>query len=144
MLEELSKRDKEWRKIALKITGNKQTADEVVQEMYLTLSTSKNRVFNTSYVSYCMYHTYLRMIKAEKKITSSEVIDYVSNIEQVDGLDDEQRARMDIFNSLPWYQQEIMKEYQDFSIRQIQSKFNINRGFIFDTIKSVKNKVKNG
>ena len=84
------------------------------------------------------------MIKAEKKITSSEVIDYVSNIEQVDGLDDEQRARMDIFNSLPWYQQEIMKEYQDFSIRQIQSKFNINRGFIFDTIKSVKNKVKNG
>ena len=37
MLLELSKKDKKWRHIALKLCGNKDLADDIVQEMYLKL-----------------------------------------------------------------------------------------------------------
>ena len=37
MLEELCKRDDEWRKIALKICGDKNIADDVVQQMYISI-----------------------------------------------------------------------------------------------------------
>ncbi len=34
---ELSKKDKKWRHIALKLCGNKELADDIVQDMYLKL-----------------------------------------------------------------------------------------------------------
>ena len=37
MLKELAKRDKDWRKMAFQICGNKMTADDLVQDMYLKI-----------------------------------------------------------------------------------------------------------
>lgn len=138
MLVELSQKDSEWRRIALKICGNKQLADDIVQEMYIKLSTSTHKKLNTSYVSACLYHLYINEVRGSKKITELNPNIYKETFE---GLDDRQK---NIIDSLPWYQKQIMLHHQNLSIRQIESKFNINRGFVYDTIKKVKSKVKNG
>lgn len=40
MLNELSKKDKLWRDVAFRITNNKDSADELVQEMYIKMKNS--------------------------------------------------------------------------------------------------------
>ena len=65
MLEQLSKKDKLWREVAFRFTNNKDSADELVQEMYLRLLDSKvdiNKI-NDNYIKVTLYH----LFKSSKK-----------------------------------------------------------------------------
>ena len=66
MLEEISKLDSEWRKIALKICGNKYLADDLVNDMYLKMHKIKPKNFNKHYISYSIYHQFLNYINKNK------------------------------------------------------------------------------
>jgi len=49
-LQEIAERDSEWRKIALRITQNKDHADDIVQSMYLKLADKEEDV-NDYYIA---------------------------------------------------------------------------------------------
>lgn len=72
MLEELSKFDSDWRKIALKICGCKQLADDLVNDMYLKMHELKPKSFNRHYISYSIYHQFLNYKKQNEKTISIE------------------------------------------------------------------------
>ena len=133
MLLTLSKRDDEWRKIALKISGNKQTADEIVQEMYIKIHRINPTKANTSYVSYCMYHIYLAMIKNDKK--KCDILETSKATIQTEGITDKERLILNRFNSLPWYQKELILEADTKSLRQIEKEFNVDHCFVHRTVK---------
>jgi RNA polymerase sigma factor (sigma-70 family) len=67
MLDKIAKRDVEWRKIALKICGCKSLADDLVNDMYIKIYKLKPTKFNTSYISYTIYHLFLNHLKKESK-----------------------------------------------------------------------------
>jgi len=77
MLEELSKRDSEWRKIALKICGNKSLSDDIVNDMYLKMYKLQPKEIKTSYIAYAMYHIWINMIKVKEKTLFLDDINYI-------------------------------------------------------------------
>ena len=133
MLLKLSKRDSEWRKIALKICNNKQLADEIVQEMYVKIHGIQPKNINTSYVSFCMYHIYIDMIRLSKK--SCEVSDIIKKVIPSDGIDDEEYEILNKFYKLPWYKSELILESQGKSLRKLEKELNVNYMFIHLTLK---------
>ena len=133
MLSELSKRDSEWRKIALKICNNKQTADEIVQEMYIKIHGIQPKTINTSYVSFCMYHIFIDMTRRAKK--ECQISDITKTVIPSDGVDDEGYEILDKFHRLPWYKSEFILESQWKSLRKLEKELNVNYMFIHLTLK---------
>ena len=74
MLEELAKLDSEWRKIATKICGNKDLADDMVQDMYIKMHRLQPKYWNKHYISYAIYHLFINHIKESKKTVYLEDI----------------------------------------------------------------------
>lgn len=78
MLRELSKRDKDWRRLALKICGCEETAHELVQEMYLkmheqtTLKPFQNRNHESVYVYRVMKSIFINQNRANKEYPSAD------------------------------------------------------------------------
>lgn len=133
MLTELSKRDSEWRKIALKICNNKQLADEIVQEMYVKINNIQPKTINTSYVSFCMYHIFIDMTRLAKR--TCEIYDISKTVTPSEGIDDDEFEILERFNSLPWYQRELIQESQWKSLRKMERDLNVNYMFIHLTLK---------
>lgn len=63
MLDELSKKDKKWRRLALSITKDKDEADEIVQEMYIKIHDLNKEMVNDFYVYYTMKHIFYSRLK---------------------------------------------------------------------------------
>lgn len=133
MLTELSKRDTEWRKIAFKICRNRQLADEIVQEMYVKIHNIQPKTINTSYVSFCMYHIFIDMTRLAKR--SCTISDVTKTVTSSDGINDEEHEILERFNSLPWYQRELIQESQWKSLRKMERELNVNYMFIHLTLK---------
>jgi len=53
MLEELCKRDKDWRRMAFHICKSKDIADDIVQDMYIKFS-NYNKSLNEYYVFFAL------------------------------------------------------------------------------------------
>lgn len=72
MLEELSKKDKEWRIMALYICKDKYLADDLVNDMYLKLHDSNKQYheINEWYVYRVLTTIHLNIIKRDKKTIS--------------------------------------------------------------------------
>lgn len=68
MLEDLAKKDKQWRKMALYICNDKEQADDLVQEMYLYFADKKG-VYNDSYVYFALKDLFL-MTKSKRYINN--------------------------------------------------------------------------
>ena len=133
MLHTLSQKDSEWRKIALKISGNKQLADEIVQEMYIKINNIQPKTINTSYVSFCMYHIFIDMVRLSKR--NFQISDITKIVTPSDGVDDEEYEILNKFHKLPWYQGELIKESHGKSLRKMEREFNVNYMFIHLTLK---------
>jgi hypothetical protein len=68
MLEELAKRDKDWRKMALYICNNECIADDLVQEMYLYFA-DKQGTFNDGYIYFTLKDLFL-MTKSKRYVNN--------------------------------------------------------------------------
>lgn len=66
ILNSLSKKDKYWREVAYKITGNKFEADELVQNMYFKMYSANPKQWNYSYVILTIYNLFKDSKKANK------------------------------------------------------------------------------
>lgn len=58
VLNSLSKKDKYWREVAFKISGNKNLSDELVQNMYLKIYSANPDKWNYSYVILTIYNLF--------------------------------------------------------------------------------------
>ena len=122
MLEELSKKDQTWRKIATKICGCKYLADDIVNEMYLKIHKRNPEKWNTHYISYCMYHLFLNHKKKNKYV----FIDDFSWIKkQVEDQTTEQRKKIDkLLNELHIFDREILLLRNEMSLSQCAEELN--------------------
>jgi DNA-directed RNA polymerase specialized sigma24 family protein len=149
MLEELAKENKKWRGIAYAICKDYDTANDLVQDMYIKLmdmDVDKYRGFTNAqqcqYVKNSMYFMYIddkRKIKDSRLEGSFNVADTTNNFEP----DDQQQAYLDEYNNLDWYVKELFLESLDKSYRQINKEFNINYGFTYRKVKEAKETILN-
>ena len=137
-----SKKDKKWRMYALKLTGEKDEANEVVQEMYIKLSKVKNEV-NDSYIFMMINSVFLDRKKKKKRLISldDDCISFIENKMKSDEdfeVNENQKNKID---KLPFHQKQLLIESYDKSLRQIQKEFNINYGFVYRELKKAKKTV---
>lgn len=132
MLDQLAKKDKKWREIALKICKSKDLADEIVNRMYLRLydrNPDKDKLTDY-YVVATIRNLFIDHCK-ERKHVSIETLYYLED-EQTDKTfsDEELSLIVKASKDLKWWQQQLLVESYDKSLRQIQKEFNINYQFV--------------
>jgi RNA polymerase sigma factor (sigma-70 family) len=152
-LKTLSKNDELWRKFARKISGDKNTADDLVQEMYLKLC-KVEKTLESFYVYMTMRSIFhdMKRKNSDRKRTKKELLvdqegffDYYTDPVEVFEADDRQNRILEEFEKLPFHQKELILESYDKSLRGIEKEFNINYGFIYREIKKAREAIlKNG
>jgi len=120
LLDKLVKDDARWRMVALKLCGNKEMADDLVQDMYLKVAEYKS--INASFVYKTIKSLFLLSFR-NKKLESLENYDNISNRDSTFEPDDYQQSVLDKFNELYWIDQELIIESYDRSLREIQKEY---------------------
>jgi|TARA_R110002020_G_scaffold50199_5_gene142085 DNA-directed RNA polymerase specialized sigma24 family protein len=120
ILEELSKSDDRWRSVALKICGNKQIADDLVQDMYLKVATYDK--VNANFVYKVITNLFLDSFKKYNP-ESIEPFHYLKCNDEAFEADDEQQEILDKFDNLYWIDQDLIRESYDRSMRDIQDAY---------------------
>lgn len=147
ILEELSKKDKEWRKAAYLICKDKIIADDLVQEMYLRLMDKTK--WNDYFVYITLRNLFLDRLRKEKDVRLEE-LHYLEDRTEIFEPDDEEQKILDAFDKLDWVQKELLLERANgMSLRDIQKRYNINYGYTYrettkakDIIKKTTNEAK--
>jgi len=144
MLEQLAKRDKDWRRMAYQICGDKMTADDLVQDMYLKFANYTQEI-NDYYVFFAIRSIFLDGIKKRKiEIVSSDVetinLNDESYCEETDFLKELILKEVD---SLPYLEREMLKVTQVISQRELARQSEIPFETINKTIKKTKQQLRN-
>jgi len=130
MLEELFKKHKTWINSAYSICGNREDAEDLVQEMYIKLH-ERNGNINSRFVFLTLRSIYMDQIKKNNKLfyfpetNEEEAVPEVSN-------------KLNVLENFKWYEQQIIL-YS--SIEGIRS-FSRNSGISINTIRNVISKFK--
>mgnify|MGYP003626648488 CR=1 FL=1 len=127
-INELALHDKKWRSIALRITTNKSSADDLVQEMYMKLMELDKEV-NDYYVTLTLKSLFIDSIRKNKTqglLDGEKIRDTSSDFEP----DDEEQELLEKIKELPYHQQEFLEESYDRSLREIEEIYKINYGYI--------------
>lgn len=140
-LELISKKDHIWRAYALKLTGDKNTADDLVQDMYLKIYKLEVEL-NDSYIFKALRFIFYDKIKRKEILCFPDhwFFDDTKELEKFE-IDDNQKCIIDRFEKLPFHQKQLIIESQNKSLRQIQKEFNINYGFVHRELKKARNKL---
>jgi len=137
MLEELAKKDKYWREVALKICKDKMLADDLVNDMYLKLCEVKKQI-NDFYVIITIQTIYYEYLRNKKKIVSINNFYDIAEDDNNFEVDDYQLELLDKSSKLSFVKLGLLKESYDLSIREIEKKYNINYGFIYLRLKEAR------
>ena len=150
MLKELSNRDKEWRKIALKIVSyynasnaeKKSLADDLVQNMYIKVYEQgkqwyeiKNSVeFYVYIVIRNLFYNYVREQKRFVRIDNKECsFDIVDDVELMQLFNEQLNTLRPLHKELL-----IMNKGEGISMRKLEAKYNISLNDIFKSCKTAK------
>jgi len=132
MIEELSKKDALWRKVALNICKDKQLADDLVQEMYLKLYDCKKQI-NDFYVVIVLRNLFLDTIKQKnkrKQVDIDSFYDIEANTSTFE-MDDEETK---IVNEMYWLAKGYFELSYDMSLREMAKELNTNYMYIYRTM----------
>ncbi len=131
ILEELSKHDKEWRRIAFYICKDKMLADDMVQDCYLKVKDYKK--FNNHFISYVLYHIFIDHQRKEKLLRIDDL--QLRSRETIYEFDDREQEIIDKYYKASWIQRELIAESYDRSLRDIEKEHPlINYGFAYREI----------
>ena len=126
MLQELAKRDKEWRILALKICNCKIKADDLVQDMYIKLRECKE--FNTAYVYFTMKHIFIDWTR--KKAKNKEILyDDFRNIQNnynESYTTQDRYELLDKLKNLTWWEREVLLITHEMSLRKAEEETGIH------------------
>jgi DNA-directed RNA polymerase specialized sigma24 family protein len=139
MLEELAKRDKDWRKMAFHICKSHDTADDIVQDMYLKFA-NYNKKVNDFYIYFAIKSIWLDKLK-DKKTKTVELIDnfniFADNYDFE--LDEIKEITLTKVKQLPFFERELLKvTTQEMSQRELSRQTGINLLVIQKTVKKTK------
>jgi len=139
LINKLAEDNDKWRDIAFKVCGDYDTAQDLVQEMYLKFSKDTYNDYKevSDYlVALVIRNEHMRSIKKNytpdgdlKKCRIPEGFDVENRISSFE-FDDENIVYIKRFNELPMRQQEIILESYDFSVREIADRHNINYRYV--------------
>jgi len=132
MIEELSKKDALWRKVAINICKDKQLADDLVQEMYLKLYECKKQI-NDFYVVIVLRNLFLDTIKQKnkrKQVDIDSFYDIEANTSNFE-MDDEETK---IVNEMYWLAKGYFELSYDMSLREMAKELNTNYMYIYRTM----------
>lgn len=143
MLAELCKRDKDWRRMALQICGDKMLADDLVQDMYLKFS-DYNKEMNEFYVFFAIKGIFLNGIKKRKLDVLDVEIEKVTIFEdtycfETDNFETQIINQVDTF---PYFERELLKATQLISQRELARQTDISLSTIKKTVKETKTELK--
>ena len=142
MLEELSKQDKKWRSIALKLTGNKQAADDLVQDAYLKMYDISvkypDKEIKPAYMFSAIYTLFMDKCRSKKYEIDADELPLSAINEQYE-LDDEDLELIEKVKRMgkayyPIYL-ELLYEY---SLREVAEMLNTDYGFIYRKAKEAR------
>ena len=144
MLDELSKRDKDWRNIAYKICGDKSLADDLVQDMYLKLHDKSYDKINEWFVWVTIRNIFLNGLKQKHK--NHEIsIELFYNIEDVINNDETLIKRKEIseaLDALDLWDREILLQTAEKSLRKLSKETGISVMTLFYNKKIALKKLK--
>ena len=143
MLKELSQKDSKWRSYALWLTKDKSKADDLVQDMYLKLHDQQKQI-NDFFVITTMRNAFYDAQKKKKREIINDDFSYFEYNTNTYELDDEHKEIIDyVLSSCNWWEEELLEMSAEHSLRDLQARYNINYGFIYKTLKRIKDDVKN-
>ena len=162
MLEELSKRDSEWRRMALHICKDKSIADEITQEMYIRVHKYSKRKPDSFYIYATLKNCFLDFIKAKQKATliHTNKFDSLESDNEPYNFDyDKLMEALDReMQNIYWYDRHIInrkkgktEHYKNGKIKRVingkpfralEAESNISTISLFNTVKKVENKLK--
>lgn len=134
MLDQLCKRDTQWRRIALKICKDKLLADDLVQESYLK-AYNINKQITDFYFIIIIKNTYLDYLKQKKTVSIENFYNFTTS-DRFE-LDDQQ---LKVVQECYWVAKDLLLMNEDKSIREIAKELNVNYRFIYRVIEKEKKK----
>lgn len=139
VLEELAKKDKEWRKMAFHICKDRCIADDLVQDMYLYFA-NYSKKFNDYYVYFAIKHIYLRSLQRNKLQTVELIDNFNFTNDSYDfELDQIKETLLQGIERLPFFEKTLLKlTTQEISQRELSRQTNINLLVINQTVKKTK------
>jgi RNA polymerase sigma factor (sigma-70 family) len=139
MLEQLAKMDKYWRKMALQICGDRMTADDLVQDMYLKFA-NYDKEMNEYYVFFALRSIHINNLKKRKIETVSNEVENLSlnEDEYCEETDFLKELILKEVNDLPYFERETLKVTQIISQRELARQTDIPFETINKTIKKTK------
>jgi len=136
MLEELCKRDKDWRRMAFHICKSKDIADDIVQDMYIKFS-NYNKSLNEYYIFFALKSIFLDYLRKEK--TKVELNENLCNFDEYDFEQDKiKELALEKVKQLPYFEKELLTVTQEISQRQLARETDISFIVINQTIKKTK------
>ena len=136
MLEELCKRDKDWRRMAFHICKSKDIADDIVQDMYIKFS-NYNKSLNEYYVFFALKSIFLDYLRKEK--TKVELNENLCNFDEYDFEQDKiKELALEKVKQLPYFEKELLTVTQEISQRKLARETDISFIVINQTIKKTK------
>jgi RNA polymerase sigma factor (sigma-70 family) len=143
MLEQLAKMDKYWRKMALQICGDRMTADDLVQDMYLKFA-NYDKEMNEYYVFFALRSIHINNLKKRKIETVSNEVENLSLNEEdyCEETDFLKELILKEVNDLPYFERETLKVTQIISQRELARQTDIPFETINKTIKKTKQQLK--
>ena len=136
MLEELCKRDKDWRRMAFHICKSKDIADDIVQDMYIKFS-NYNKSLNEYYIFFALKSIFLDYLRKEK--TKVELNENLCNFDEYDFEQDKiKELALEKVKQLPYFEKELLTVTQEISQRKLARETDISFIVINQTIKKTK------
>jgi len=141
MLNEISKRDKEWRLLARQITTTSNLppylADDFVQEMYIKLHDKKGK-YNTSYIYLTLKSICYDYLRKQKETLE---LDY--SIPISDEYCDTMNEIMSQLQKLPYNQRTICLMKQDKTFRELSKETDIKTSRVYNWYRKGIEEIKN-
>lgn len=126
MLKFLSENDKLWQKYALKISGDSETAKELVQDMYIKLH--EKTELNKAYV-YMTLLTLFYDLKRKPITIYLDDLEYIHPSEKIIDFEKDEYIKKE-FQKVPFEARECFIENQNLSYRKLSEKYKLNYQYI--------------
>ena len=144
MLEELSKKQDKWIKMALSLCQDLDKAKDIVQEMYIKMYDISQKNPETKirdvYVWVVMYNMVKDDYNLQQKYTQVP-IEYALNIaieDETIEFDDTELMYLNRAKEFRYLDRGLLLENYDKSLRTIQKEFDINYGFVYKTLEKTR------
>lgn len=138
MLEELSKKDSQWRLIAFNICKDKSLADDLVQEMYLKLYDYEKQI-NDFFVIIVIRNLFLDYCRRKKHTISIEDINITNGT--IFEIDDYHHTILKATEKLKFYEIELLDMSGEHSLRDLAKRYNIHYQTINRIVTKAKKKI---